>query len=230
MTFTESNIPQSTMSSASSIAQLNGASSSEPSSTVPSDVSEQVDLLAWLRLYFWPALTLAIQNGWGGSPQQSSDKRDWLAGEVSSLITTNQLQDNDDLAEVLLQVMNDEFGVVIDDGSVEETAKSIWLGAGKIAKGETAELQELYAKWQEKEKKGGIKVVGEQLADQEGAETDNDEDEISEEEWNGFEDRKERGDADMDLDEAPALVDSRKKPEPEVDEEGFTKVVGKKKR
>lgn len=44
-----------------------------------------------LTLNLWPALTLAVQNNWGGD--DSADKRDWLAGQVveqfPSLANTN---------------------------------------------------------------------------------------------------------------------------------------------
>ena len=76
--------------------------------------------------------------------------------------------------------------------------------------------------WEEKKKKGdAVHAVQGPEVDQD---TDDDEDE---EEWNGFQDTP-----DVDMDEAPAMVDAnqpKKKPEPEIDEEGFTKVVGKKK-
>jgi pre-rRNA-processing protein TSR2 len=132
----------------------------------------------------------------------------------------------DDLEEVLLQVMVDEFEVVVDDDSAEVTARGIWSGLNKLKSGDTSELNAMYVKWQEKQKKGGDKIVGVVRGeDKDGDETDWDEedDDDDEQEWNGFPDR-----ADVDMDEAPPLA--RSKPEPEVDEEGFTKVVGKKKR
>jgi pre-rRNA-processing protein TSR2 len=194
----------------------------------PANFQAQVDLLVSLYLWSWPALSLAIQNAWGGSAQVSNDKREWFAGEVSELLTSNppQLADVDDLEEVLLQVMVDEFEVVVDDDSAEVTARGIWSGLNKLKSGDTSELNAMYVKWQEKQKKGGDKIVGVVRGeDKDGDETDWDEedDDDDEQEWDGFPDR-----ADVDMDEAPPLA--RSKPEPEVDEEGFTKVVGKKKR
>ncbi|RMZ84585.1 hypothetical protein DV737_g1172, partial [Chaetothyriales sp. CBS 132003] len=161
----------------------------------------QIDLLISLHLWAWPALTLAIQNAWGGSPEVSRDKRDWLAGAVSELLTSNppQVHDVSDLEEVLLQVMVDEFEVVVDDGSAEETAAKIWKGVERLHAGDTSEVQGLYQRWVERQEKG---------------------------EWNGFADSKDV-DIDVDMGEAPPLL--KQKIEPEIDEEGFTKVVGKKK-
>jgi pre-rRNA-processing protein TSR2 len=207
--------------------------------TVPSTLSAQIDLLVALQLWTWPALTLAIQNNWGGSAQVSKDKRDWLAGAVSELLTSTppQLADVSDLEEVLLQVMSDEFEVVVDDDSAEEVARAIWSGCAKLVDGDTSGLQALYEKWQEGQKKGGERKVDIVRAeDKEGEETDwddeDEDDEDDEEDWA----RSDRPDVNMD--EAPPLIDidwmpkkeTKNKPEPEVDEEGFTKVVGKNKK
>ncbi|KEF63856.1 uncharacterized protein A1O9_01834 [Exophiala aquamarina CBS 119918] len=205
-------------------------------SALPTNLTSQIDLLTSLHLWAWPALTLAIQNSWGGSSQVSHDKRDWFAGAVSELLTSNppQLADVSDLEEVLLQVMVDEFEVVVDDGSAEETAREIWAGATKLHAGDLSELTALYAKWQERQNKiGGKEVVSGIVRgeDKDADDTDWDDSDEDEEEWNGFSDRPANGDVDMD--EAPPLVDAGKlkqKAEPEVDEEGFTKVVSKKKR
>ncbi|KAI1608826.1 Pre-rRNA-processing protein TSR2-domain-containing protein [Exophiala viscosa] len=201
------------------------------SQITPGNISSQIDLLVALNLWSWPALTLAIQNAWGGSAQVSNDKRDWFAGAVSDLLTSTppQLEDVGDLEEVLLQVMVDEFEIVVDDESAEEVARNIWAGLTKLKGGDASGLEELYSRWQEKQKKGGEKVVGiVRGEDKEAEDTDWDEDDDEGEEWNGFSDR-----ADVDMDDAPPLVDASKpkqKLEPEVDDEGFTKVVGKKRR
>ncbi|KAK6385623.1 rRNA accumulation-related protein [Exophiala oligosperma] len=195
-----------------------------------SKLSSQIDLLVALHLWSWPALTLAIQNAWGGSAHVSNDKRDWMAGAVSELLTSTppQLADVGDLEEVLLQVMLDEFEIVVDDGTAEDVARSIWSGATKLRNGDLAELNELYVKWQEKQQKGGDRVVAVVRGEDKDQDTDWDEDDEEEEEWNGFADSP-----DVDMDEAPPLNGARmpkQKMEPEVDEDGFTKVVGKKKR
>ncbi len=200
--------------------------------TVPSKISAQVDLLVCLHLHSWPALTLAVQNGWGGDKQASADKRDWLAGAISELLTSTpaQIHDVGDLEEVLLQVMLDEFEIVVDDGSAEEVSKKIWASLQRVKDKDVRELGEMYARWQERQAKGGEKVVGiVRGEDKEGDDTDwDDEEHDVEEEWNGFPDGE-----DVDMGEAPQLVETEKnkqKLEPVVDEEGFTKVISKKRR
>lgn len=193
--------------------------------TLPSTLSARLDLYIALTLWSWPALSFAIANAFGGSPEISRDKREWLAGAISELLTSvpPQLHEVADLEEVLLQVMNDEFEVMVDDGSAEEVARGIWLGCEKLSKGETGELEQAYVRYLEKARSGKVEALGfVKGKDEEGEETDWDE-EDDEEEFNGFDD-------DVEMDEAPQLVQKTEKVVPEVDEDGFTKVVGKKKR
>ena len=187
-----------------------------------SQIPAKIDLLISLSLHAWPALTLSIQNSWGGPT--SNDKRDWFAGAISDLLSSNQVSSVDDLEEVLLQVMLDEFEVVVDDDSPMEVAMKIWKGREKVLKGEFEEVDALWNSWMEKQTKGGPEKLNIQRGeDKEGADTDWDDDD--EEEWDGFEDEE--------MVEAPMLVENkprREKMEPEIDEEGFTKIVGKKRR
>lgn len=205
-----------------SLANQTGPVPSHPSFSTPSnsEITSNLDLLISLSLHTWPALTLAIQNGWGGDARLGNDKRDWLAGSISELLSTAQLAQLDDLEEVLLQVMLDEFEVVVDDDSAFDVATKIWNGRTKVLNGDFAEIQEMYEKWR---RNGGSKVKAVQQPDDEGQETDGSDDE---EEWNGIQDH----DGDEEMGEAPALVEKPKKEkiEPQVDEEGFTMVQKKK--
>jgi pre-rRNA-processing protein TSR2 len=72
---------------------------------------------AALIIHLWSALDLAVQNQWGGP--DSGDKRDWLAAVVVDMFSfpPGKSVDVDDVEEVLLQVMEDEFDVVLEDGS-----------------------------------------------------------------------------------------------------------------
>jgi pre-rRNA-processing protein TSR2 len=186
--------------------------------SLSSSAGAKTDLLISLHLHSWPALTLAIQNHWGGPT--SDDKRDWFAGAVSDLLANGQVLDAEDLEEVLIQVMLDEFEVVVDDGSPSQVAASIIQGRQRILQGDYAELDQMLARWQEKQDKGQDKMIFKR-AEQE--------DEGEETEWESSEEEEED---DMELDEAPELVPrpQQEKPAAEVDEDGFTKVIGKKKR
>ena len=199
-----------------------------PISTVklaPGEIASHIDNLISLNLHLWPALTVAIQNAWGtSSPALGEDKRAWFAGALSDLFTENQLRDVEDVEDVLQQVMSDEFEVVVDDESLEEVARSIWVGRSKVLQGDASEVVRLMGMWEEKQKKGKSKINITQ-----GPDVDQDtDDEEDSETWNGFQDTP-----DIEMDDAPvsiSTVEPRSRPQPEVDEDGFTKVVGKKKR
>lgn len=158
-----------------------------------------------------------MQNAWGGP--DSSDKRDWLAGAVSELFSSRPDTDVEDVEEMLLQVMNDEFEVNVEDGSAEEVAARIAGLRTLTAQGEFGEVERLYARWVESGGKGG--GGGVRFREVERGEEEDETD------WDSEDGEGE----DVEMDEAPALVKvPREKVEPSVDEEGFVTVVGKKKR
>ncbi|KAK3316143.1 Pre-rRNA-processing protein TSR2-domain-containing protein [Apodospora peruviana] len=212
-------------------------------------------------LHLWPALSLAVQNNWGGP--DSSDKRDWFAGAIVELfpdlskikslsspsasssstqqpqissISTATLQqqqleqdepDQEDVETVLLQVMLDEFEVNVDDDSGFEVAEQIMRVRAECARGKFDEVEALRHRW---ESKKGAKVVAsyKQIEEDDG-DTDWDSDDGSEDGDENDDDQDvEMGDA---AEAAPELAQTKKeKEQPEVDEDGFTKVVSKKKK
>ncbi|RSH85082.1 uncharacterized protein EHS24_006675 [Apiotrichum porosum] len=91
-------------------------------------------------LDLWPALTIAVREQWGG--HESADKKTWLASELidafeSAVVDTPEGPrldpstaaepplDIDQLADMLTQVMSDEFEAAIEDGSVDPLATDI---------------------------------------------------------------------------------------------------------
>jgi len=127
------------------------------------------------------------------------------------------------LEEFLLQVMNDEFDVNVEDNSGEQVAAKI-VGLRKMAlQGDFQMVDDMYARWVERQKKGGEKVTMQQVAG------DEDEDDMDSDSGDDESDEDENEDTEMD--EAPALVKAPKeKVQPKIDDEGFTEVVGKKRR
>lgn len=180
-------------------------------------------------LHLWPALTLAVQNNWGGP--DSADKRDWFAGAIVDLFpeisdepptkNTKVIEEPEleDVETVLLQVMVDEFEVNVDDDSGLEVAGQIFLARTGCVNGEFGEVEKLRTRWLNK--KGG--KVDQMFKKAEDADQDTDWESDSED------DEDDEGGADVEMDDAPALVSAPKeKPQPEVDEDGFTKVTRKK--
>ena len=184
------------------------------------ELSQKADLSIALILTTWPALSLSVTNNWGGP--QSSEKRDWLGGAISDLITETPTTDMDVeyLEEFLLQVMLDEFEVVVDDGSAEEIASRILEIRSNILKGDVAGVEKLRSEWEERQRKGGV-AINFVNKGEEDAETDGDS--VDDEDYDE--------DDDVEMEDAPALVRAPKeKPVAEVDEDGFMTVVGRKKR
>ncbi|KAF2837574.1 hypothetical protein M501DRAFT_995533 [Patellaria atrata CBS 101060] len=175
-----------------------------------------LDLAIALSLSRWPALTLAVQNQWGGP--DSADKRDWLAGALSELIVTKPDTDAEDIEDVLLQVMGDEFDISLEDESEVEVAKTIMRLRKGISEGDLKELGEMRREWEER--KGRPVGVGhiEAVEHNHGGELD------SVDEESGSEDD------DEDRMEGVVQAPPKEKPKPEVDEDGFTTVVSKKRR
>lgn len=186
----------------------------QPQPTQPA--TSYLDLGITLAIHAWPALSLAVQSLWGGPT--SSDKRDWLCGAISDMLTERPETDAEDLEDVLIQVMNDEFDVVVDDESAGPVAAKIMEVKTQVQRGDVAGIQEMWENWQRKSQQKGNVAAGFKRGEDENQDTD---DEVDEEEGG------ETGDVDMG--EAPALVRAPKeKVQPEVDEDGFTKVVGRK--
>ena len=92
---------------------------------IPPKAIAYFELGVSLYLWRWQALTLAVENEWGGP--DSADKRDWLAGTLSDLFTTNPSKevDQEDVEDIATQVLNDEFSVVLEDDSAYELSMQL---------------------------------------------------------------------------------------------------------
>ncbi|GJE83935.1 pre-rRNA-processing protein TSR2-domain-containing protein [Phanerochaete sordida] len=163
------------------------------------------------RLALWPALRIAVEQGWGGP--ESAEKRTWIASVIVDSFEEEDPKPDVPYVEMqLLQIMEDEFETALEDGSAEAVAKDVVRMFDEVQRG----MGDLVKHFEEQaDKMKGKKIQVEEVAG------DN-------EEW---EDESGEDDEDEDDDDdAPMLVDSQPpppKPEPEVDEDGFTMVKGK---
>ncbi|KAF8590261.1 hypothetical protein K439DRAFT_1403931 [Ramaria rubella] len=189
--------------------------SSSPSAPAPSPalVSFARGTIATLKL--WPALRFAVEGSWGGP--ESAQKQTWLASSVVDAFeeATNKNEAIPDaiyVEEMLLQVLADEFDVVIEDGSAQPVAAAI------------------VKLWQETMHDGTIEGVtmAEALVEQlRGTKIVVDEKDASDEEyqWDDDEDG-----SDSETEEVPQLMEQppdKSRAEPKVDEDGFTMVKGR---
>ncbi|EIN04312.1 hypothetical protein PUNSTDRAFT_108435 [Punctularia strigosozonata HHB-11173 SS5] len=195
------------------------ASTSSATSTTTSSAAPSRSVLfargTIARLAVWPALRVAVEQGWGGPA--SAEKRTWLASVlVDAFEETHPTPDAEYVTEMLLQIMEDEFDCNLEDDSVEGVARDVvkmWEDA------EAGREEHIKALEQQAEKLRGRKIdVKVEDAIAEGSD---------------WEDDEESGDEDVEMedsDQAPTLVPAREAPtkeEPEVDEDGFTLVKSK---
>lgn len=112
--------------------------------------------------------------------------------------------------------MEDEFEVVVDDGSEVQIAAKVMQIRAEVKDGDFKTIDDMLAKWQEKKDKPVLAVKVQSQSD--------DEESVDDEDW--------EDDEDTEMVDAPTLAPSapKQKPSPEMDEDGFTKVVGKKRR
>jgi pre-rRNA-processing protein TSR2 len=161
-----------------------------------------------LSLLFWPALSLAVQSNFTSN---ASEIRDWMAGQIVELWERDPETEMIDVEERLLNMMEDEFETIVDDESAYEVAEQIMRLKRDCARGRFQEVEQLRQRWERMPQGVRVQVV-------EGTE---------QEDTDGDSDSEEDEDEDVEMGDAPP---PKEKPAPEIDEDGFTKVVGKKKR
>ena len=82
-----------------------------------------------LIIHSWSALDIAVQNEWAGP--DSSEIRDWLGGVIVDMFSfppAPKQIDVDDVEDVLLQIVADEFELRLEDDSAHQVGSSFWLG------------------------------------------------------------------------------------------------------
>ncbi|KAK8121007.1 pre-rRNA-processing protein TSR2 [Apiospora kogelbergensis] len=211
--------------------------STQPKLATPETRQENFEQAVALSLNLWPALTLAVQNKWSeNAGDDPEDVRAWFAGamielfpdfvELARFETVHgdkkkkpaelEEPDMEDVEGRLLQVMEDEFTVVVDDDSSYEVAQQIVGLRAACIKSQHATVEEV-----EKLRERWVSKKGQKVAMQQGPEQD--------QETDSEEDDSEDDGEDANMDEAPTLVSTapKEKPQPEIDEDGFTKVTKK---
>lgn len=125
------------------------------------------------------------------------------------------------LEQFIFQVMNDEFEINIEDGSGDDIASQIIKLRRLTLEGDFALVDEMYAKWQERQRRGEEAVRFEYVENGEGLK-DGDEDSV---------DLERSADEDIEMEQNLSTSTSlQAKPQPIMDEDGFIKVVHKKTR
>lgn len=110
--------------------------------------------------------------------------------------------------------MQDEFDLNVEDESEVPVAEEIMKLRKETSEGDVSGVEAIKKRWEER---GGKIPQNLQVVEHK----DDDDDESSEEESD---------DEDVEMGDATPAPAPRQKQEPEIDDDGFTKVVGKKKR
>jgi len=190
---------------------MSAATSINPPPTSPPSTSVLFARGLIARLSTWPALRIAVDQGWGGP--ESAAKRTWLASVIVDAFEEQDPSPDATYVELtLLQVLEDEFEVILEDDSVGQIAEEIvrlWedAQAGKV---ETTTRLEAQAE--------KISKTSYQVEEGSGDESD----------WDS-----EGESVEGDGGDVPMLVDhnaSQQPPMVEIDDDGFTLVKGKGKR
>ena len=179
----------------------------------PAQLQQAFDNGIWYALSLWPALHVAVQNSWGGA--DSSEKRDWFAGAVSDLFNGRQDTDAEDLEAFLLQIMQDEFDCNVEDETEVEVGRTILVLRKTLLEGDVSAFETLERRWNSR----GLMKADVRVVDHGDDEVDEDDDD---DEMDDGEDRAPQAGQQQ------APREPREKPQAQVDDDGFTKVVGKK--
>lgn len=78
-----------------------------------------------LMIHSWTALDIAVQNEWAGP--ESANIRDWLGGVIVNLFpfpAGSKSVEREDVEEILLQVVEDEFELRLEDDSAYQVRQA----------------------------------------------------------------------------------------------------------
>ncbi|KAI9840445.1 MAG: hypothetical protein M1837_001601 [Sclerophora amabilis] len=181
-------------------------------------IQAKFELGVSIALFNWSALGLAVQNQWGGS--DSEGKREWFVGAIIQMFEDRPQTELEDVESTLLQVMLDEFDVNVDDDTAYQLAEQIMRFKKMTLVGDFIEVDKLHESWLAKKGRSDLNFQRVDRAEDDD-ETDWDTDDSEDEE-----------EEDVEMVDASAAAHpvQKEKQVPKVDEDGFTEVVGKKKR
>ncbi|CAH6785705.1 pre-rRNA-processing protein TSR2 homolog isoform X1 [Phodopus roborovskii] len=89
----------------------------------------------------WPALQIAVENGFGGV--HSQEKAEWLGGAVEDYFIANADLDLEEVEDFLGELMTTEFDTVVEDGSLPQVSQQLQTMFHHFQKGDGAALQEM---------------------------------------------------------------------------------------
>ncbi|KAM6170432.1 pre-rRNA-processing protein TSR2 homolog [Rhynchocyon petersi] len=89
----------------------------------------------------WPALQIAVDNGFGGV--HSREKAEWLVDAVQEYFIHNTDLDLEEVEDFLGELMTNEFDTVVEDGSLPQVSQQLQTMFHHFQKSDGASLREL---------------------------------------------------------------------------------------
>ncbi|KAK2505812.1 hypothetical protein MC885_014045 [Smutsia gigantea] len=89
----------------------------------------------------WPALEIAVENGFGGV--HSQEKAEWLGGAVEEYFFRNADLELDEVEDFLGELMTNEFDTVVEDGSLPQVSQQLQTMFHHFQRGDGAALKKM---------------------------------------------------------------------------------------
>ncbi|KAI5933259.1 Pre-rRNA-processing protein TSR2 [Manis javanica] len=89
----------------------------------------------------WPALQIAVENGFGGV--HSQEKAEWLGDAVEEYFFRNADLELDEVEDFLGELMTNEFDTVVEDGSLPQVSQQLQTMFHHFQRGDGAALKEM---------------------------------------------------------------------------------------
>ncbi|XP_015992808.1 pre-rRNA-processing protein TSR2 homolog isoform X2 [Rousettus aegyptiacus] len=89
----------------------------------------------------WPALQIAVENGFGGV--HSQEKAEWLGGAVEEYFFRNADLELNEVEDFLGELMTNEFDTVVEDGSLPQVSQQLQTLFHHFQRGDGAALKEM---------------------------------------------------------------------------------------
>ncbi|EHB07876.1 Pre-rRNA-processing protein TSR2-like protein [Heterocephalus glaber] len=89
----------------------------------------------------WPALKIAVENGFGGV--HSQEKAEWLESAVEDYFICNADLELDEVEDFLEELMTNEFDTIVEDGSLPQVSQQLQTMFHHFQRGDGAALKEM---------------------------------------------------------------------------------------
>uniref|UniRef100_A0A096MPJ9 Pre-rRNA-processing protein TSR2 homolog n=1 Tax=Papio anubis TaxID=9555 RepID=A0A096MPJ9_PAPAN len=89
----------------------------------------------------WPALQIAVENGFGGV--HSQEKAKWLGRAVEDYLTRNADLELDEVEDFPGELLTNEFDTIVEDGSLPQVSQQLQTMFHHFQRGDGAALREM---------------------------------------------------------------------------------------